>query len=305
MTNKNLKKRFLEQYPESTRQNMEYVLFADIVKIMEEKKGKDLYEFNRDELLKLIGELNPSSYQAAATRLSFIRKYIKFAMINGYLTTGINFANLITPDNLKDVVNAYIIKLKYLTKEELKEIADGFDNAIDAVFVMLLYEGVKGESLSEIVNLRKKDIDFENRIIKLTDKNNTIRYKKISQETINMINEALEQDKYFVVVENRSLRFSRPMPSTDYVIRTVGNYVGPAKSRTLIARLRAAKKKIGNPYITPTSIWESGMINYAKKLKEKEGIKELTTDHYKEISKWAGRSEILWHNTKMLVLPYI
>ena len=157
---------------------------------MEEKKGKDLYEFNRDELLKLIGELNPSSYQAAATRLSFIRKYIKFAMINGHLTTGINFANLITPDNLKDVVNAYIIKLKYLTKEELKEIADGFDNAIDAVFVMLLYEGVKGESLSEIVNLRKKDIDFENRIIKLTDKNNTIRYKKISQETINMINEA-------------------------------------------------------------------------------------------------------------------
>ena len=40
------------------------------------------------------------------------------------------------------------------------------------------------------------------------------------------------------------------MPSTDYVIRTVGNYVGPTKS-TLIARLRAAKK-IGNPYITPT-----------------------------------------------------
>lgn len=302
-----LKERFLHQYNEKTQYYMRYIIYADVLKIIEDKKNKDLYQFSRDELLQLIGELNPSSLQAAITQLSVIRKYISFAMANGYLTTGINFANLITQEDLSGFINNRAIELKHLTKEEITGIANTLNNSVDSAFIMLLFEGIKGESLNEIINLKREDVDFNNCILKLTD-NGNIRYRKVSEETINILQEASEQKDYLVIVDTskRSLEFTKRLQDTDYIIRSTGvKGIDPVKYRTLLAKLRTIKSEIGNPYLTVTSIWESGMINYAKELMGDKGITELNTEHYKEISKWAGRSEDLWFNTKRTILQAI
>lgn len=306
MINEELKQRFLNKYTEDTRYYMNYIIHADVVKMMEEKRDKDLYEFSRDELLQLIGELNPSSPQAAITQLSVIRKYIDFAIVNGYLTTGINFANLIKSEDIEGVVNKQAMDLKYVTKEEIIDITNSLNNAIDAAFLMLLFEGVRGERLSEIVNLKKEDIDYNNNKLKLIDDKDQVRYKKVSEETINILNEASNQTDYLVIVETRSLEFTKPLQDTNYIIRTTSTKDNsPAKYRTLLAKLRSIKNELGNPYLTVTSIWESGMINYAKEMMKEKGITKLTTEHYKEISKWAGRPENLWFSTKRTILPFV
>lgn len=308
MINEELKQRFLNKYTEDTRYYMNYIIHADVVKMMEEKRDKDLYEFSRDELLQLIGELNPSSPQAAITQLSVIRKYIDFAIVNGYLTTGINFANLIKPEDIDGVVNKQAMELKYVTKEEIIDITNSLNNAIDAALLMLLFEGIKGERLSEITNLKKEDVNYNNNELKLIDNNNNIRYKKVSDKTINILNEASKQIDYLVIVDTakRSLEFVKQLQDTDYIIRTTSiKDNNPAKYRTLLAKLRSIKNELGNPYLTVTSIWESGMINYAKEMMEQNNITELTTEHYKKISKWAGRSESLWFSTKRTILPFI
>lgn len=306
--NSNLKERFLNQYPEKTQYYMKYIICANIVELMENIKNKDLYQFNRDELLQLIGELNPSSPQAAITQLSVIRKYIDFAIINGYLTTGINFADLIKPEDVQNVVNKQAMELKYVTREEIIDKTNSLNNAIDAAFLMLLFEGIKGEELSEIINLRKGDVNYDNNTLMLVDNNNNVRYKKVSQETINIVQDASNQKDYFVIVDTdkRKLQFYKRLQDTDFIIRTTGTKDNiPAKYRTLLAKLRAIKNELGNPYLTVTSIWESGMIHYAKEIMKQNNIKELTTEHYKEISKWAGRSENLWFSTKRVVLANI
>lgn len=287
---------------------MNYIINADIVKIMELKKDKPLHEFNREDILQVIGELNPLSIQSAITQLSVIKKYIDFAIANGFLTTGINFATLIKTQDIERVVNMQAMDLKYITKEEVIDITDSLDNAVDAAFITLLFEGVKGEQLSEIVNLQKNDIDHENNMLELTDKDGNIRHKRVSTRTIGILQEASSQTEYLVRFDTskRKLEFTKQLQNSNYVIRTTGTkYNAQTKYRTLLAKLRSIRSEIGNPYLTATSIWESGMINYAKEIMEQNGLDNLTTKHYKEICRWAGKSEDMWFNTKRVILSFI
>lgn len=104
----------------------------------------------------------------------------------------------------------------------------------------------------------------------------------------------------------RKLEFTKQLQNSNYVIRTTGTkYNAQTKYRTLLAKLRSIRSEIGNPYLTATSIWESGMINYAKEIMEQNGLDNLTTKHYKEICRWAGKSEDMWFNTKRVILSFI
>lgn len=236
---KELKEMFLKQYTPRTQQYMRYILYSDQAKIMETRKGKDIYEFNRDEVLQLIGESSPTSIHSGISQLSVIKKYIDFAIVNGHLTTGINFADLIKPNDVNEVINLKAIELKYITRDDLKIVADSLNNAIDATFIVLLFEGVRGKKLHEIINLRKEDVDFEKNTLKLTDADGSIRHRRVSQYLIDLIKEAINQKEYLVNISSDGTRspYTRRIPSTGYVIR--GSRIkqpNPIRYRTLLGK---------------------------------------------------------------------
>lgn len=121
--NNDLKQKFLNKYSENTQHYMKYIIFSDAARMMEEKSGRDLCVFAKEELLQLIVQSNPYSLQSAITQLSVFRKYIDFTITEGYLTTNINPANFIKTEDIKKVLNKEAMQLKYLTKEELIDAA--------------------------------------------------------------------------------------------------------------------------------------------------------------------------------------
>lgn len=131
---------------------------------------------------------------------------------------------------------------------------------------MLLFEGVKGEGLNEIINLKKDDINYDNGTLKLSGRDES---KKISSQTLHILKLAANQNKYTVIIntDKRNLEFTKHLSNSEYIIRTTGlRSKGPVKYRTLLARIRSIKDEIGNPSLTATSIWESGMIHHAKEM---------------------------------------
>jgi integrase len=302
--NNDLKQKFLNKYSENTQYYMKYIIFSDAARMMEEKSGQDLCAFTKEELLHLIVQSNPYSLQSAITQLSVFRKYIDFAITEGYLTSDINPANFIKMEDIKNVLDKEAMQLKYLTMEELIDMVNSLNNAIDAAFLMLLFEGVKGEGLNEIINLKKDDINYDNGTLKLSGRD---ELKKISSQTLHILKLAANQNKYTVIVntEKRNLEFTKRLPDNEYIIRTTGlRSKGPVKYRTLLARIRSIKDEIGNNFLTVTSIWESGMIHYAKEMMQQRNLAKLSTEHHKEISRWAGRSEDLWFSTKRLITNF-
>ncbi|HHX23243.1 MAG TPA: hypothetical protein GX723_04405 [Thermoanaerobacterales bacterium] len=302
--NEDLKTKFLNKYSENTRYYMKYIILSDAVRKMEETSRKDLCEFTKEELLQLIVNSKPYSLQSAITQLSVFRKYIDFAITEWHLTSDINPANFIKIDDVKNVLDKEAMQSKYLTKEELIDMVNSLNNAIDAALLMLLFEGVKGEALNEIINLQKDDIDYDNGTLKLVGRD---ELKRISRQTLYILKLATNQKEYTIIVntEKRNLGFTKRLPDNEYIIRTTGlRSKGPVKYRTLLAKIRSIKDEIGNPSLTATSIWESGMIHYAKEIMNQRNIAELSTEHYKEISRWAGRSESLWFSTKRLITNF-
>lgn len=75
-------------------------------------------------MLELIAQSNPYSIQSAIIQLSVLRKYIDFAITKGYLRWDTNAADFIKLSDVKGVLNDDEIRLKYLTKDELTEIAN-------------------------------------------------------------------------------------------------------------------------------------------------------------------------------------
>jgi hypothetical protein len=149
--------------------------------------------------------------------------------------------------------------------------------------------------------------------LNMTRDNGTIKLvgrdelKKISSQALDILKMAANQKEYTIIVNTRkrNLEFTKHLPDNDYVVRTASLIAkGPIKYRTLLSKIRSIREEIGNPLLTATSIWESGIIHYAKDMMEKRNLVMLSTEHYKEISRWAGRSESLWFNTKRLITNF-
>lgn len=305
----NLKRRFINRYAEVNHNNIKNIICSPIVQSMEKAMNKDLYEFNPEEILTVIGDVSGTglySKQTGLNRRSVISKYIDFALKEGYLTTGINFARLITPEEIEKLVSDKVIKNKFISKEELIYIVDMLDNAVDAAFLMLLFEGIKGKQLAEVRHLKIQDIDFENKILKLYDNDGSTRNRKVSQKLVDILFEAYLQREY-KNISKKGIEKTYQLPQSDYIIRNCTKETDkPASYGTLTNRFNIIKNRaIGNPYLTITSIWESGMIYYTKTIIKERNLEKLTIEHYKEISQWAGRSEKSYFSTKRVVELFI
>lgn len=70
----------------------------------------------------------------------------------------------ITIDQLAQSVNKIASKNLYLTKEDVYELCNSTNSYREKAVILGLYEGIKGENLSELINLRREDLKENNRI---------------------------------------------------------------------------------------------------------------------------------------------
>lgn len=156
----------------------------------------------------------------------------------------------------------------YVSERELREGLIKLDNALDKFILMAIYNRIVGKSgMSDLINLKKKDVDFKNHFIKVgkwqvpMDKN----FEKITKE-------AIEQEYYYLEVNSSYVAEGYNLNNdSEYVLRTRPNSrnkngTAPLNYDGLRNKVRGLCAKAGLE-LNVSQLETSGIIN--KMLKKK------------------------------------
>ena len=109
------------------------------------------------ELEELFYSLKSPSPQSISASIGFIVRYIDWAIMNGYTDNrSQRLPSIIDMEYCsKFIYKASIVRY---TREQLLSYMNLFDDQRYAVFLLCLFEGIKGEGYSEILNLKMEDL---------------------------------------------------------------------------------------------------------------------------------------------------
>lgn len=79
---------------------------------------------------------------------------------------------------------------------------------------------------------------------------------------------------------------------------------GLISEQSIKQRIGTIKEKYGNPFITVSGIWYSGMVEYGKKIKQEKG-RDLEGEDYKEICIRFGHDPVYMYKIKQRIGKYI
>jgi integrase len=302
--NQDLKNRFLSLYPEKTRRFYKYVL----VKAYETERTmkKDIYDFSEQELEILLFQYNNKSVQSIQSTICVLKQYIDFCINKNY---GFQLKNHLDTSKRYGDLQKYIDlkSQQYITKEDLEDIVGLCVNAQDSVIFSLLFDGIKGENSEEIVNLQIKDCNFKNNTLTLTKNNGETRSLVASDLTMALIQEAMNETEYIKNngVESPDMKVKTyKVDSTPYVVRiSARESLGSINPVNIIARINRIKMWYGNPFLTVTNIWLSGMLNELKKSKQENS--RLTKQNYIDVNEKYGYEYSYWFKTKIRLEQFL
>lgn len=283
------KSKFLHKYPDNTQHS--YSRTFEKSKKYEELYNKDLSEFNLEQIDNVLHELEPLTESASHVNGRIITAYIDWCIDNNNASVENN--------ELKEKPMSYFKRFVdeevelYFTKTTIDKIVDDCNNSQDAVIIKLLFEGVQGNALAEIRNMKKEhvyDAIGNNNIIKLYDEDCSVRELQLEERTISLIVEAMEQLEYLKKngeIEDESIGLITNLVDNDYVIRTsitrTDSKNRPVDKMVIYRRIKIINDLFGYKYLTAKNIVRSGII-YKGSLKLINN-NDLNKDDYIEICK--------------------
>lgn len=276
--NRDQKEMFLKGLNSNTRAAYERVL--NRAKILEEQFNKDLYDFNIYEIEKVIHYLNPGTLSSVIAATSIIQNYIRWGIEQDLRTDNLNPLDAIAGDHFYskfiDSSNKTIFK-----KEEIDDITGGLVNFQDSAIVQCIFEGVVGKRYSEILNLRRQDINESTNELTLTnevsEKEQTTRTVTVSDDLINMLLKAVNETIYYKNNGHPSENIKAPtanLMESDFVFRNVllnTKGLDRADYHLIFRRLKKVAEWNKQPYLTGINIRNSGMLYMAYKLYKQSG----------------------------------
>lgn len=166
-----------------------------------ESETNKIFEENFDENTfidftkkKLIGK----SANSVLVKVSLLKKYAEHLGIYSVVKLKRDEIIKMTEESLKqEDTDEY--ELRYVNWNDFKRAIGRLENPIDVAIVYLLRMGVNGGRFKELINLKSSDIDLKKKTIKF--ENRTI---EIDDEVCDILKEAIEQDKYTVMLHSES-----------------------------------------------------------------------------------------------------
>lgn len=299
--NGQLKRHFLDSFPENTAKSYERIF--KLTKKLEDSYNKDLNEMNQNELeevLNMFGAENRNTIEAYARVIS---SYLNFSVENNF--SRINHLAFYKPEDFKQFVKEEV----YINNKNLLRIESLLQNYQDAIIPRLIFEGVSGKSFSELTNLREEDLDFENNILHLTetlDKDYSIkRTLQVSTHTMEMIKGAVAQDIYYKKNgESLGKGAFLNLAESKYVLRGARtNNTLPDNQMNIAGiqrRLRMIESSLGLPSFTAKFIQRSGVIQMVSDMMKEDGITtgilDVVANHFKIKSIYGLKSYVTLDN---------
>ncbi len=275
--NKETKIKFLDYYSknESTIRTASYMLQKS--QPLEAQLNKDLAQYDIFEVDQLARSLKTTSQQQIRTTFSIYSSYTDWALDNGIgREDRMNFYRIFLDQrvDLKDYVSKVEVENMYIEREDIDIIISRLVNAQDKAYMLAIYEGIKGIRFAELRNLKADDINKETNEVTLYDEVGE-RKLIISDELKKLLLAANKQREYIInngVITNGMKSSKRLLYQSQYIFK---NRTKPNNDDTRL-NLQTAGRQIpmiknylqsifqdenSYDFITPGSIYDSGMIN--------------------------------------------
>jgi integrase len=205
-----------DKYSDVTKRNY-YISLDSKVNYAEVAKGKDLYDWNKEEIIKLVKNMATKSRSSKISLFSIISMYINWAVERGFNYVGnpcdtIDTKDLFTPSELA-------LKESYQDLQEFYDFIFDLQHCsdVDRAIMTLLRYGVKIEHIGKI---RWEDVDRENKMLYIYDEE---RQEKILQLPIDNL--------FIIVMEKAKACEKRQFQGSDlfyddrgYIIKTTERY---------------------------------------------------------------------------------
>jgi integrase len=293
--NEEIKQKFLDTYEnEGTKNTIKYIFFYSYLN--EVPLNKDLYDFSKEEIGKIVADSQPKSLSVAKTKLRFIHQYISWAISNNYRRNSINpLQNEANDDEwLKQFVDPQL--KMFISKNDVNEFTTHLVNYQDIVIMHLIFNGVYGHSSTELRNLKITDINEEEKTLRLYDEKKGERYIQVDEDLINLIHKANNEPVYQSSNGRGERQKESDLIQNEFVIRPArrGRVVehNPATQITIINRIKTIAEEFDMEDLTPKGIQRSGMIYMAYKLLKESGRTELNKQDYEKIGDHFNLSKI-------------
>jgi integrase len=295
-----LKELFLSQFEKPDTQEVYRRIFKQS-SYMENKLKKDVLDFTAEELEEFIKYyLSPKTKESARTYCNVLSSYIQWGMDNHKTNRDYNPLRRHQDYFYQFVQEESIL---YISKSQKDAIIYRLVNFQDKFMVQALFEGIAGQQLKELVNLKRTDIDEEESKIKLINGEKI----KVDKYTIELAIDANKETIYYK--KNGEFDYSETLsdfielPESEYVLKGALKKNTLAKGKkishhTVYNRLEMIKSlKKFEQYkeaLTTKNLVRSGMIYYALQLYKRDGV--IDTPQIKEVCerfrvnyKWALR----------------
>jgi hypothetical protein len=284
MYNEDIKNKYLENFKTGTKNNIKRIF--KVSRLSEEALKKDLYRFNREELSRLFYSFTCTTPAASKSTVQYVSMYLDWAVEEGYISSN----PLDSVDSKWKEKFVVTPNKEYLTVDEVRDMLKEIVNAQVAVVFYAPFIGIRGTESSEITNLKKGDIDYKNKTVKLTNKDGSTRTIKVDTVFLDLCKEAIKENEFVKSNGNpdANLRTSEtsPLVDNDFIVRSVDsertiNY-NEADFSAIYRRFNTIKKVFDDMdlKITPRVLQRSGMLAMAKKYMQKG---RLNDDAYEEI----------------------
>ena len=273
MLNKNIKEEFLEVM---NKQNKYLYYYPEFERVggLEDIYNKDICDFNKQEIKEMYRFINVFSYYKIRQLNTFFTHYVDYCIKKKLSATNINCFSLMNNDDLKECLNVVMQKNKIMDRKQVLDICNQALNARDAFAILCLFEGICGKTFSEIANMTINDIDKENNIVHLPN-----RDLEISRELVQYAIRSEEDLEY--VCFSGSINGRRDFVDNGRIYK---NHPGcnaphePCTGRTISWNIMQLFSQCGiGDYVKPNDIKESGKICM---IKERAKLYNMTPYEY-------------------------
>lgn len=237
---------------------------------MEIALQKDLKDFTVSEIIDFYNMCCTSSLESLMMINSHFKQYTAYCLARSLVKDNQNHYSEITSELLSTCLNYGLTKAKIITREELESLMSELHNPSDKFILLALFEGICGEEMSELVEIRKEDITG-NEIQLASD-----RILEISKELKSLAYESADEYVYYAYKKDGDIKELYYAKDDPYVIKRMYNADVEASSKIkrqrLYSKVMRIKEYLGSSAIGKKQLMESGRIDMIKQLMKEQNL---------------------------------
>ena len=293
MYNEALKKQFIKD--DTTNKNFDKFMsrYFETIEKYENEYGKDLANFNIQEIENYFVGLSSSSYERLQNIKSQFIKYCQYCQERNLIEDNQIHWQEVDGEFVRRTLNLGKLNEQLVTRKQLLKDLKQLNNASDVFLVLGIFEGLCGNKYADFHHLSTSQfIEKEGKTyVKLSD--------KVLEISRTLYDTAFESaDCYERIPDSLDAKKNFPLNKEDpYVIKRGANSLVDSEETNLhniSKRLAAIRVHFDMPYCTQSSLMNSGRLHYLYTHSDngKKDIGLVLAENYDILTKIYGRIQV-------------